>query len=331
MKTTFANMRRRTLGVLGLAMGLSLVAGPAMAAEYPSRTVRFVVPYAAGGLPDTVARVMAQQLGEELGVSFVVDNRPGANGVVAATTLLNDSAADGYNFLVTDGSMLSINPHLYNNLSYDPQKDFVPVSQVATSPLFLAAHIDFPANTLEEFIELVKANPGKFDYGSSGVGSSHQLSMEALKAAKGLDITHVPFRGSGQSVPALVGNQVPVVFSALPSLVGFVDNKQVKLLAVNSGERYALTPEVPSIAEVVPGYDFAVTVGILAPKGTPQAAIDRIAEAAAKVVKKPAVIETMSKLGIDPVGAMPAEYAAAIQAESERSAAAIKAAGIKPE
>lgn len=330
MISSISALRRGVCAALGTALGLSVLAGAAVAAApYPERSIRFVVPYAPGGLPDTVARVTAQQLGERLGVPVVVDNRPGANGVVAATSLLN-SPADGYSFLVTDGSMLSINPHLYDNLNYDPQKDFLPVSQVATSPLFLAAHADFPANTLDEFIALIKANPGKYDYGSSGVGSSHQLSMEALKAALGLDITHVPFRGSGQSVPALVGNQVPVVFSALPSLTGFVDNKQVKLLAVNAGERYSLTPDVPSIAERVPGYDFAVTVGILAPRGTPQEAIDRIAKETAEIVKKPEVLETMRKLGIDPVGAMPEQYAEAIRAESQRSAAAIKAAGIKP-
>lgn len=333
MFTTLARFGCRLGTAMSIALGATLLIGAAapagaQAATYPDRTIRFVVPYAPGGLPDTVARLTAQQLGERLGVAVVVDNRPGANGVVAAQALLG-SPADGYNFLVTDGSMLSINPHLYSKLAYDAEKDFLPVSLVATSPLFLAANSQFAPNTFDEFVELMKANPGKFNYGSSGVGSSHHLSMEALKTALGLDITHVPFRGSGQSVPALIGNQVPVVFSALPSLVGFVANNEVKLLAVNSEKRYDQAPDVPAIAEWIPGYDFAPTVGILAPRGTPQAMIDRIATEVADIVKNPAVIESFRKMGIDPVGGMPDAYAQAIKAESDSYAAAIKASGVK--
>mgnify|MGYP003764408269 CR=1 FL=1 len=300
----------------------------AQAAEkYPNRTIKFIVPYSPGGLPDTVARITAQRLTEDLGVSVVVDNKPGANGVIAAQALMS-SPADGYTFLVTDGSMMSINPFIYKDLSYDPKRDFMPVSLVATSPLFLAAHPSFPANTFQEFIELVKSRPGQYNYGSSGIGSSHHLTMEALKAALGLQIDHVPFRGTGQSVPALIGNQVPMVFSALPSLVGFVEKGQAKLLAVNSEKRYGMAPDVPAIAELIPGFDFAPTVGILAPAGTPKEAIDLISARVAEIVKKPQVIETMRNMGIDPVGGSAEEYGKAIAAETERYSKAIKAAGL---
>lgn len=320
----------RALVTCALGATVAFGATVAQAADYPTRNIHFIVPYAAGGLPDTVARLTAQALGERLDVAVVVENKPGANGVVAANSLLTGNA-DGYSFLVTDGSMFSINPHIYKDLSYNAETDFMPVSLVAVAPLFLAANGEFEPDTFEEFIELIKANPGKYDYGSSGVGSSHHLSMEALKTALDLDITHVPFRGSGQSVPALIGNQVPVVFSALPSLAGFVANDEVKLLAVNSVNRYDQAPDVPAIAEWVEGYDFAPTVGILAPRGTPQEAIDRVAAEVAEIVKQPNVIEAMRKLGIDPVGGSPDDYAAAMKGESERYAAAIKAAGIEPE
>jgi tripartite-type tricarboxylate transporter receptor subunit TctC len=179
------------------------------------------VPYAAGGLPDTVARIFAQRLGDKLGQAVVVDNRPGANGVVAAQALAT-APKDGYTFLVTDGSMFSINPAIYKSLGYDYKRDFMPVSLAARAPLYLAVHPKVPANTFQEFIALAKAKPGTLNYGSSGIGSTHHLTMEALKASLGLQITHVPFKGTGQSVPALIGGQVEVLFSALPSLVGFV-------------------------------------------------------------------------------------------------------------
>jgi tripartite-type tricarboxylate transporter receptor subunit TctC len=315
---------------LGTLLGIAPLAASANddAAGYPNRVIRFVVPYAPGGLPDTVARVIAQRLTESMGQSVVVENKPGANGVIAAQTLTG-APRDGYTFLVTDGSMMSINPSLYKNLSYDPKRDFIPVSLVATSPLFLAANTELKVNTLQEFVNLVKSEPGKLNYGSSGIGSSHHLTMEAMKTSLNLQINHVPFRGSGQSVPALVGNQVNVVFSALPSLSGFAQKGNVKILATNSATRSALAPDIPAIAEIIPGFNFAVTVGVLAATGTPAYAVTKINQEVAKAVKQQAVITQLNTLGIEPVGSTPAEYSAAIDEEARRYAGAIKAAGIK--
>ena len=297
---------------------------------YPNKPIKFVVPYSAGGLPDTVARIFAQRLTEKLGQSVVVDNKPGANGVVAAQTLAS-SPKDGYTFLVTDGSMFSINPAIYKNLGYDYKKDFMPVSLAARAPLYLAVNPKVPANTLAEFIALVKSKPGTLNYGSSGVGSTHHLTMEAMKASLGLDLTHVPFKGSGQSVPALIGGQVEVLFAALPSLVGFVKSGQVKLLASNAAQRSAQASNVPAIAEVIPGFDFAPIVGVLASTGTPQSAIDRIALEMAAIAKMPEVITVLNNAGIDAIGSGPADYNKAILGENERLVKAIAAAGIKPE
>jgi tripartite-type tricarboxylate transporter receptor subunit TctC len=277
-----------------------------------------------------VARIFAQRLGEKLGQSVVVDNKPGANGVVAAQALAA-SLKDGYTFLVTDGSMFSINPAIYKNLGYDYKRDFMAVSLAARAPLYLAVHPKVPASTLQEFIALAKAKPGTLNYGSSGVGSTHHLTMEAMKASLGLDLTHVPFKGSGQSVPALIGGQIDVLFSALPSLAGFVKAGQVKLLATNSAQRSAQAPNVPAISEIIPGFDFAPIVGVLAATGTPPSAIERISLEITAIAKMPDVITLLNNAGIDPIGSGPADYNKAILGENERLAKAIAAAGIKPE
>ncbi|MDB5964213.1 MAG: tripartite tricarboxylate transporter substrate binding protein [Polaromonas sp.] len=323
---------RRTLLLAAVAVASSLVAPLSVHAQgaYPNRPIRFVVPYAAGGLPDTVARIFAQRLGDKMGQSVVVDNRPGANGVVAAQALAT-APKDGYTFLVTDGSMFSINPAIYKNLGYDYKRDFMPVSLAARAPLYLAVNQKVPINSLQEFIALAKAKPGTLNYGSSGIGSTHHLTMEAMKSALGLQLTHVPFKGTGQSVPALIGGQVDVLFSALPSLAGFVKAGQVKLIGNNAAKRSAQEPNVPAIAEIIPGFDFAPIVGILAATGTPANAIERVSSEMAQIAKMPEVIQTLNTAGIEAIGSGPADYNKAVLGENERLAKAIAASGIKPE
>ncbi len=316
--------------VLGIAL-LAALAVPVSAraqAAYPNRAIKFIVPYSAGGLPDTVARIFAQRLQDRLGQSVVIDNKPGANGVVAAQSLAS-APADGYTFLVTDGSMFSINPAIYKNLSYEFKRDFIPVSLAARAPLYLAVHPKTGVNTLQEFVTMAKSKPGGLNYGSSGIGSSHHLTMEAMKAALGIDVVHVPFKGSSQSVPALIGGQVDVAFSALPSLAGFVKDSRVKLLATNGGKRSPQEPNVPAIAELVPGFDFAVIVGVLAATGTPASAIERISAEIDRIARTPETIQILANAGIEAGGGTPADYAKAINDENERLAGAIKTAGVK--
>ena len=324
--------RRILLLVASLLAASALVLPPLARAQgaYPNRSIKFVVPYAAGGLPDTVARIFAQRLGDKLGQSVVVDNRPGANGVVAAQAIAT-APKDGYTFLVTDGSMFSINPAIYKNLGYDYKRDFMPVSLAARAPLYLAVNPKVPVNNFAEFVALARSKPGTLNYGSSGIGSTHHLTMEALKAALNLQITHIPFKGTGQSVPALIGSQVDVLFSALPSLAGFVKSGQVKLLANNAATRSSQEPNVPAIAETIPGFDFAPIVGISAGTGTPASAINRIASEMALIAKMPEVIQTLTNAGIEPIGSGPAEYNKAVLGENERLSKAIVASGIKPE
>lgn len=326
-------MKQRRHVLIAAAAGAASLALPLASraqAGYPNKPIKFVVPYAPGGFPDTVARVLAQRMGERLGQSVVVDNRPGANGVVAAG-VISSSPHDGYTFLVTDGSMFSINPAVYKNLGYDYKRDFQPVALVARAALYLAVHPRVPANNFQELSALVKSKPNSLNYGSSGIGSTHHLTMEALKAALGWQMTHVPFKGTGQAVPALIGGQVDLLWSALPSIAGFVKTGQLKLLASNAAQRSTQEPNVPTIAEVLPGFDFAPIVGVLASSATPQAAVERINAEARAVAKMPELIETFNKAGIDTLSSTPAEYGRAIQGENERLAKAITAAGIKPE
>jgi tripartite-type tricarboxylate transporter receptor subunit TctC len=294
-----------------------------------SKPVRFIVPYAAGGLPDTVARVFAQRIGERIGQSVLIDNKPGGNGVVGAQALAA-APGDGHTFIVTDGSMFSVNPLIYKNLAYDPKKDFAPVSMLARSSLYLAVHPSVPASTLQEFIALVKSKPGAMNYGSSGIGSSHHLTMESIKATLGLDIKHVPFRGTGQSVPALIGGQIESLFSALPSLAGFAKSNQARILA-SSGPRSPIMPNLTSISEVIPGFDFSVLIGVLAASSAPPAAVARLSAEAAAAARHPELIATLNSAGVDPVGSTAAEYARAIGDENERLGKAVALVGLKPE
>ena len=318
----------RIAAALALALGFT-AAHAQGAADYPSRAVTLVVPYSPGGLPDTVARVVGQKLSEKWGQPVVVENRPGSNGVVAAAYLAT-KAPDGYTLLVTDNTMFSVNPFIYRKLPYDPVKDFTFISLTARAPLFLAVHPTLPVSSFEDFVKLVKASPGKYSYGSSGVGSIHHLTTEAMKSALGLDLLHVPFKGTGQSVPALVSNQVSAVFSAMPSLAGFAQQGKVKLLAVNSAKRSPLAPELPTIAELaIPGFDFAPTIGFSGPAGIPQAIVAKVAADVAAIVHDPALKDRMDKLGIEPVGLGSQAYAEQMARDSARMEKAVKAADIK--
>ena len=258
-----------------IALGLLLPLSAQAQAPYPNQGIRFIVPYAPGGLPDTVARITGQHLQERIGQTVVVENRAGG-GAAAAVNALMTAPSDGYTFVITDGSLVSTNPVIFKQLTYNP-KDMIPVALLGSTPLFLASHPDLPVSTFREFIDYVKAHPGQVNYGSSGVGSAHHLSMEAVKAALNLQMTHIPYRGTGQSVPALLGGHVQVLFSAYPSLVGAVESKKVKLLAHNGPGRYFQAPDVPPIADVIPGFDLTNIVGMFAKPGIPQPVLDKIA------------------------------------------------------
>ena len=314
-----------TLVVSGL-----MLPSAAQAQAFPSKPIKLVVPYSPGGLPDTVARLLAQRLQGPLGQPVVVENKAGGGGAVAAATLAQ-SPADGHTLIVTDGPMLAIAPLVSKQMSYDPVKDFAPVSLVGTAPLFLAVNANVKANTLDEFIALAKSKPGALNYGSAGIGSIHHLTSEAMKEGLGIFVTHIPFRGSGNSVPAMIGGQVDMVFASPPSLMGFVKSGQAKLLAINSAKRSDLAPNVPTLGEKIPGFDFAFNVVVLARAGTPPEVINRLSAEIAKVVKSAEAVEPLRIAGVDPVGGTPEQLAIAMRSEAERVAKAAKRADLKAE
>ncbi len=284
------------------------------AQEYPRQAIRMIVPYAAGGLPDTMTRIIGPQMTQSLGQQVIVENRPGAGGI-SGTEAVAKSPADGYTFA---------------KLPYDALKDFAPVSLIGSTSLFLVLHPSVPANSFQELVAYAKANPGKLNYGSSGLGSIHHLTTEALKAALGLDIVHVPYKGMGQAVPALLGGQVSMLFSALPAIEGQVKGGKVKLLAISTLKRSPQAPEVPTVAELgVPGFDFAPQIGLLAPAGTPAPIVARLAAEVSRAVKNAEVAQRFQQLGIEPAGNAPQEYDAQIRNDFERYGRVVRITGTK--
>ena len=302
------------------------------AQEYPVRPIRMVVPYAAGGLPDTMLRLASGKMTEFLGQQVVVDNRPGAGGIGACELVANGNP-DGYTLLIVDVAQTAINPALYAKLPYSTLRDFAPVTLMGTSAQFLAANASVPANTLPELIKLAKAKPGQLSYGSGGIGSVHHLSMEALKNPLGLDIVHVPYKGNGVAIPAMIGGEVALVFSALPAIEGHLKTGRVKLLAVNTLKRSPQAPNVPTVSEVtgIKDYDYPPAIGVLAPVKTPRAVVNRVADGIARAVNYPDIARRYTELGIEPVGNTPEQYAAQIRVDIPKYAKAVKASGVKVE
>jgi tripartite-type tricarboxylate transporter receptor subunit TctC len=314
-----------------LVLLLFCVAGQVAAQDWPAKPVRMLVPYAAGGLPDTMTRILGARLGEAIGQQVVVENRGGAGGI-AGTEAVAKSAPDGYTLLVADVGQVAINPHLYVKLSYDPLKDLAAVSLLGTTSLFLVANPAVPAASFAELVALARARPGQLNYGSSGTGSIHHLATEALKAALRLDIVHVPYKGMGQAVPALLGGQVSILYSALPAIESHVKAGRLKLLAISTLKRSAQAPDVPTVAELgVPGYDFGPEIGVLAPAGIAPAVLARIAAEIGKAVRHPEVAQRFVQLGIEPVGSSPESYGARIRAAYERYAQVVKTSGARAE
>ena len=312
-----------------LALLLLAVAPFAWTQQYPTKPVRIVVPYAAGGLPDTMARLVAQRLTESLRQPFIVDNRPGAGGI-GACELVAAATPDGYTLLVADTPQTAINLALYAKLPYDTLRDFAPVSIIGTSTQFLTAHASLPASNLNELIALARAKPGQLRYGSAGIGSLHHLGMEALKSGLGLDIVHIPYKGTAQAIPAMLSGEVSLVFSAFPSILQHLSGR-VKLLAVNTLKRSSYAPEIPTVAEVtgLRDFDYPPLIGVMAPARTPRPVVLQLASGIAAAVQHAEVVQRFATLGIDPVGSTPDVYVAQTRADIVRYAKLVKTSGAK--
>jgi tripartite-type tricarboxylate transporter receptor subunit TctC len=315
-------------GLLAAALIAAMAPLGALAqAPYPNQTIKIIVPNPPGGLPDTLGRIVGKRLQERVGEPVVIENRPGANSGIG-TAAMTQAPADGYTLMMADGAILSISPLLYAKLPYNP-KDVLPVSMVARAPLFLAINPSVPAKNLKELIDYAKANPGKLNYGSIGIGSFHHLSMEAFNAAFGLQMNHIPYKGSSETIGAILGGHIDILFAAYAGLRPAAETKKAVILGSNGPKRSPQAPDVPAIAELSPGFDLAVIQGITTRVGTPKAAVDKIAAEMAEIVKEPDIVSQFATAGIEPIGAGPEQYRAALDGEAQRMAKIVERAGLK--
>lgn len=310
----------------------AIAVGPAHTAlaqgSWPNQQIRFIVPNPPGGLPDVLSRIIAEKLREQLGQQIIVENRPGANAGIGAAAV-TASKPDGYTYVVSDNAIINISHHLNAQLPFD-RKDLAPITLIARAPIFLSANTSLPAKTFKEMVEHVKANPGKVNYGSIGVGSFHHLSMEAVQAELGLKLNHIPYKGSGESVTALRAGHISLVFASFAGLSPAVKAQQAVLLAVNSAQRSKQAPDVPAIAETIPGFDLAVTQSLFARTGTPVEIANRMTAAMAEVVKHPEIVQRFETMGIEAAVAGPTQLAKILAEEAGRIEKIVKAADLKP-
>ena len=309
---------------------LCLLSGWAAAqGAYPNRTVRVIVPFPAGQTTDVVARMMAQQFTESLGQSFFVDNKAGASAIIG-TEQAKNAAPDGYTLLMASSGPLAINPSLYSKLPYDTLKDFEPIGMVVAVPQFLVVNKDFPANNLKELIAYVKQNPGKVNFGSGGSGLTNHLTMELLKTSTGMQMTHVPYKGSAAALTGLIGGEINMMFESGPAVFPHVRSGKLRVIVVASQRRSLALPEVPSVAEAgVPGFNALAWAAFLAPAGTPKAIVQKMNAELNAVLSKPTIKERLLVLGAETLEYTPEQTAAYFKSELEKWAVAVKASGAR--
>lgn len=326
MKILRASVRGLICGLLCL---LSVAIAPASAADYPNRPVRWLIGFAAGGPVDIVARIMAQWLSEHFGQQFVVENRGGSGGNIAAAAAIN-SAPDGYTLLFVAPNN-AISTSLYKKLSYDFIRDTVPVASIIQLTNMLVVSNALPVKTVQEFIDYCKANPGKVSYASSGYGTSVHMSAELFKAMAGIEMVHVPYRGSAIAFPDIMSNKVQLIFDNLPSALEQSRAGTVRALGVTSPQRWPGLPDVPAIAETVPGFESVGFYGISAPKGTPPEIVEILNKAVGEALRDPKVIERLTDIGGIPKPMTPAEFGRLIADETEKWRKVVAFAGVSVE
>jgi tripartite-type tricarboxylate transporter receptor subunit TctC len=321
--------RRKLLQLAASAATLPIAARMAQAQTYPSRPVRLVVGFAPGGGNDIVARIIAQSLSERTGQQFFVENRPGA-GTNIATEIVVNAAPDGYTLLLT-GVPNAYNAALYHELKFNFIRDIAPVAGVARGPLVMLVHPSVPAKTVPEFIAYAKANPGKINMASSGIGGGGHLAGELFKMLAGVNLVHVPFRGNGPALTALLGGQVDLLFPSLASSIAYIKSGQLRGLGVTAATRSDAVPDLPTVGEFVPGYDVDAWYGIGAPKGTPAEVIDRLHNEVSAGLADPKLKARFADLGDAPMPMTPAEFGKLVADETEKWGNVVKFAGIKLE
>lgn len=295
---------------------------------YPSKQIRLVIPYPPGGPTDLTARVVAADMSATLGQSVVADNRPGASGMIGAEMVAR-AEPDGYTILA-NASLHVINPFVYPDMRFDALKDFVPITQLAAVPLVLVVPMSLPVTNLKELVEYGRKNPGKLNFGSSGNASAQQLAGESFKMAAGIEMQHVPYKGSSPALADLVGGQIQLMFDSMPSAMPFIKAGKLRAIAVTTLKRAQALPELPTVAESgYPGFDIATWYGYWAPKGTPAPIVEKLAAAASQALKKQSVIDQYAGMGAEPVGSTPVEFAKYNQTEMVKWEEIVRKSGAK--
>ncbi len=312
-----------------LALILAVFACNLQAQTYPNKPIRLVVPFAPGGSSSIVARAVAAEMEKGLGQPIVIDNKPGGGGNVAMVEVAN-AEPDGYTLIIGHVGSLAMNPFMYDKLPYDVNRDYAPISLLAIVPAIFVVHESVPAKNLKEFVALAKANPGKLNYGSAGNGSAGHLAMEYLKQVTGIDIQHVPYKGTGPNIIDLVAGRTQASSAGTPPLMPHVKSGKLRVIAVGTSKRLATLPDVGTVAEQgYPGFETSQWYGLNAPAKTPEAIIKRLAAEAAKAAHSASVKERFAADDAEAVGSTPAEYAAYIKKEQARWGKVVKAAGVK--
>lgn len=317
----------RRLAIAAFAAGTCLSFG-AFAQVWPSKPIKFIVPFAAGGVADVVTRAVTPKLSEALGQPIVVENKGGAGGTLG-TSQGAKAAPDGYTFVVPAASHTTT-PSLYTKLDFDPVKDFAAVTQIAAVPYLLVVPSSSPMMTLADFISNAKANPGKLTFGSAGNGSSNHLAGELLASAIGAPLVHVPYKGSAPALVDLLGGQITFMFDTINTSTGHIKGGKLRALGVGTTKRSKLMPDVPPIADTIPGFEAATWVGLLAPAGTPKEIVARMQQEIARVVNSPEVQQKLSTSGAEPVASTPEQFGAYIASEVQKWDRVVKQAKIPP-
>ena len=313
----------RLIGV-GLATSLTLAAAPSHAENYPSKPIRLIVPFPASGATDLLARAIAQKVGTSMGQQIVVDNRPGAGGAIGSD-MAAKAPADGYTLLIATTSTHSIGPYINTHLPYNTETDFTPIGQVATATNVLVVPNSLPVKNVKELIDYAKKHPGELNYASSGNGTVVHLTAEAFKAQAGVFITHIPYRGTALAVPDLISNKVQILFDSIVSGMPHVKDGKLKALAVTSMKRSPLAPDLPTVNESgLPGFESDTWFGIYGPKGLPADIVNRLNSEFNKAIQSQDVKDRLAKLGAEPVGGTPAQFAAMVKKDSARWGKLIK-------
>ena len=321
---------KRALALLWLG-AIAAASSSAPAQDYPTRPITLVVPYAAGGGNDIMARTAADKMSPALGQQIVIENRGGAGGSIA-TRQVAHAAPDGYTLGLGGTGTLAVDPTLYPNAGYDPRKDFAPIGLIGTSALVLVTHPSIPAHNVKELIAYARANPGKLNFASAGVGSGIHLAAEYFKVQAGIEMTHVPYKGSAPALADLVGGHVSMYFSSLPPAIGLVKDGKIRALAVTGLTRSPIFPELPTVSESgLPGFEVVLHYGIVAPAGTPKPIIQKLNAALRQAVMSDELKQKLAADGTEPLASTPEEYAADIDKEEAKWSVIVKKSGAKVE